>query len=624
MTQETKDLIKQKRHQYIEKVQDSLAKSPKLFWSYHKHILRNRNSPPANTYNNSTATTPHKKAELFNAFFASVFLPKSSSKDVNLNMTPKTEEIISDIQISQNEVEQSLNHLDTTKAYGQDGIPPRLLKEFSREISTSLCSLFNMSLTTGRLPMEWKYANVIPIHKKDCVEPVTNYRPISLLPIISKVLERCVFNNIYPFVSVLINNVQHGFLRNRSCITQLVGILHDIGKNLDRNKQTDVLYLDFSKAFDSVDHDILLHKLQMHGINGTLLRWFENYLNDRWQRVVIDGAASAWSPVTSGVPQGSILGPLLFVIFINDLPDNVSPSTNTALYADDSKLYREIKSVEDCQFLQDDLAKLENWGTDSKMRFNTEKCKVLTISRKQHPTRFPYRIYGNELTPCQVEKDLGILVTSNLKWGPHILKVVAKANKMLGILKRSCFDINHTQVRRTLYLTLVKSQLVYGSEVWCPPNNSYLSKKIEGVQRRATLWILKKKRGELSYKQRLTQLNLIPLVYDREQKDLIFFYKCMYGLTDFDISQYVEVTTRRTRAATSGLLRTQACKTSTFQSSYCVRIVKLWNYVCTSAPSYCYVTVSSFKSYLRKTYINLTSTSYTPDLPSSHSLITTQ
>ena len=217
-----------------------------------------------------------------------------------------------------------------------------------------------MSLTTGRLPIEWKHANVIPINKKDCVEPVTNYHPISLVPKISKVLERYVFNNIYPFVRALINNVQHGFLRDRSCITQLLGVLHDIGKNLDRNKQVDVLYLDFSKAFDSVDHDILLHKLQMQGINGTLLRWFENYLNDRWQRVVIEGAASAWSPVTSGVPQGSILRPLLFVIFINDLPDNVSPSTNSALYADDSKLYREIKSVEDCQFLQDDLAKLEH------------------------------------------------------------------------------------------------------------------------------------------------------------------------------------------------------------------------------------------------------------------------
>ncbi len=284
--------------------------------------------------------------------------------------------------------------------------------------------------------------------------------------------------------------------------------------------EVDVLYLDFSKAFDSVDHGILLHKLQMHGINGTLLQWFENYLNERWQRVVIEDVASAWSPVTSGVPQGSILGPLLFVMFINDLPDNVSPGTVSSLYADDSKLYRKIRSKEEFQCLQEDLSQLEKWSNESRMRFNTDKCKVVTISRKQNPIKFAYRIYGKELSPCQKEKDLDILVSNNLKLDPHIIKMVAKANKMLGILKRTCFDINNTQVRKTLYLTLVKSQLMYGSEVWCPLIGSNLSKRIERVQRRATLWVLKKRRGELSYQQRLTELNLIPLVYDREQKDL--------------------------------------------------------------------------------------------------------
>jgi hypothetical protein len=264
LTQETKDLIRVKRQQYLERVQDSLCK---------KHILRSRNAPSSNTYNNVTTTTPNKKADLFNEYFASVFLPKSTIKNINLDcMNPKTCEEISSIEISECEVERYLNNLDTSKAYGLDGIPPRLLKECSKETSSSLCSLFHKSIETGRVPREWKKANVIPIHKKDCVEPVTNYRPISLLPIVSKVLERCVFNNIYPFIRVLVNNVQHGFLRNRSCVTQLLSVLHDIGYN---NRQVDVLYLDFSKAFDTVDYDILLQKLQIHGINGYLLRWFE-------------------------------------------------------------------------------------------------------------------------------------------------------------------------------------------------------------------------------------------------------------------------------------------------------------------------------------------------------------
>ena len=177
---------------------------------------------------------------------------------------------------------------------------------------------------------------------------------------------------------------------------------------------------------------------------------------------VIEGAASSWSPVSSGIPQGSILGPLLFVIFINDLPDNLSSSTNCVLYADDSKLFSEIRSVDNCQSLQEGLTMLENWCTKSRVNFNAGKCKVLTVTRKRKPINFPYRVHGNELSSCKAEKDLGLLVSKYLKWGPHILKTVAKANKMLGLLKRSCFEITDTQVSRTLYLTLVRSQLSCG------------------------------------------------------------------------------------------------------------------------------------------------------------------
>ena len=177
-----------------------------------------------------------------------------------------------------------------------------------------------------------------------------------LLPIVSKVLERCVYTNFYSHILHLITPYQHGFLRNRSCVTQLLSVLHSIGNNLDKNTQTDIVYLDFVKAFDSVDHSILLQKLKCYGVTGNLLGWFADYVNNRRQRVVVDGVASRWAPVTSGVPEGSILGPVLFVIFINDIPE-VTDGTSPALFADDTKVYKDVRSVTDCEKLQQTLDK---------------------------------------------------------------------------------------------------------------------------------------------------------------------------------------------------------------------------------------------------------------------------
>ena len=371
-----------------------------------------------------------------------------------------------------------------------------LIGEWS--IAPSIRDLFNHSLHTGQIPSEWKSANVTPVHKKEQKEPAENYRTISLLPILGKVLEHCVCVRFYDHIKHLVTESQHGFLRQRSCVTQLLSVLHAIGQSLVKNIQTDIVYLDFANAFNSVDHQILLQKLKSYGMRGQLYKWFVDYLNGHCQRVVIDGASSHWAPVTSGVPQGSILGPILFVIFINDLPDILSNEKMASLYADDTEVYNPIRSIADCEKVQQSLTNLECWSRDNNLDFNSSKRKVLTITRKISPWTYAYQM--NSKAVLRVEKELGVCVNSNLSWNDHIFTITAKGNKMLGLLKRTCPLMTNTTVRWTLYLTLVRSQLSYATEVWSPYTAKLIS-KVESVQRRATAWILKLKRGEIAYKQ---------------------------------------------------------------------------------------------------------------------------
>ena len=481
-------------------------------------MLHNRTDQTTRiTYNGITAKTSREKAGLFNSYFASVFRTSRSNKSTENNDyhdTPsKTHVELSDITVSAEEVVNNLGNLDVTKAHGPDGIHPRLLKECSEQIGPSLCALFNHSLSCGRVPIEWKAANITPVHKKELKEVAKNFRPISLLSIVSKIVERSVCSNLYNHIFHLIADEQHGFIRNRSCVTQLLSVFHAIGKSLDRNIQTDILYLDFAKAFDSVDHDILLAKLKSYGVSGNLLNWFIDYLHDRIQRVVVDGVASDWATVTSGVPQGSLLGPILFVIFINDFPNVVSDTSQTALYADDPKLYKSFTCLGSCESLQQSLNHLTMWSHENNISFIASKCKELTVTRKSNPLCFDYHLGDTTLVYLRKEKDLGCIITNHLTWDQQVLVVVYKANKMLGLLRRTRPLLTNTKVRRSLYLSLVKCHLDYATQIWSPALTS-LNIKIENVQRRATRWILKQRKGEQSYKERLVTLKLLPLCYN--------------------------------------------------------------------------------------------------------------
>ena len=256
---------------------------------------------------------------------------------------------------------KQLEALDTSKAIGPDGIPTRILKDFARELAPSVTYLFNKSLLTGTVPAEWKLANIIPVFKKGDKSAPNNYRPISLLPVISKVLERCVYNKLILVLRDKITPKQFGFLAKRSTDAQLMSSFSDITNTIDAKQQVDMVFFDISKAFDSVPHRHLFLKLQTFGINGVLLKWFRNYLANRQQRVTLEGANSDWLPVGSGVPQGSILGPLQFIMYNNDLPNVISHGTEIAIFADDTKIYRTINTIRDCIILQNDINKIHQW-----------------------------------------------------------------------------------------------------------------------------------------------------------------------------------------------------------------------------------------------------------------------
>ena len=528
---EVKKIIKKSKKQYEINIAKDSTTDPKKFYRYinNKKNIRSGIGPLVNE-DGDPIVESKDIATTLNNFFSSVFTQQ------NRNPLPeaiiKSSHTLPDLRVTNTDVSIQLDKLKMNKSPGPDRFYPKIIKNVKKEIVNPLVHIYNNSLQSGIVPADWKMADVAPIFKKGNRELPGNYRPISLTSIICKILESIIRDKLVAHLEKykLIQNTQHGFRKNRSCLTNLLEFYHKLFNYHDNTKAIDVIYLDFQKAFDKVPHDKLMIKVKALGIKGNIGNWIENWLLNRKQRVVVNGETSPWSPVTSGVPQGSVLGPILFIIYINDI--DVGLNNIVSKFADDTKIGNAIITEEDRLKLQEDLNKIAEWSKIWQMPFNVNKCQMLQIGYQNK--KYKYDMLGKPITVTPCVRDLGITLTTNLKFSQHCNEAAKKANRMLGFISRN-FTYKSKDIVLPLYLSLVRPHLEYAVQFWAPHLQKDI-RKLESVQRRATKLIpsLRNK----PYEDRLRALNLFSLTKRRHRGKLIECFKILKGFNNVDIENY--------------------------------------------------------------------------------------
>ena len=424
--------------------------------------------------NNNFVLNCKEKAKLFNDFFALQCKPI-----VNDSVLPTlhflTNERKESVVIRDSDIISLIRNLDTSKANGSDGISGHMLQLCDESVVLPMKIIFENILQSSVYPDMWKIANVTPIHKKNDKQLIKNYRPISILPICSKILEKIIFDSLYAYLSSnnLITKNQSGFRPGDSTSNQLLYLINEIHKSFDDPKCLEVrsVFLDVSKAFDKVWHDGIIFKLRRNGVSGHLLKLFQSYLNNRKQRVVLNGSFSEYANVESGVPQGSVLGPLLFLVYINDLENDIK--SNIKFFADDTMLFSIVRNVETtASDLNVDLECIRKWAYQWKLEFNLDPTKQATeilFSCKKSTTQHPPLFFNNTRVSQVIEqKHLGLILEPKLSFSKHLHEKMLKANKNIRILK----ILSRFLPLKTLdqmYKSLVRSHLDYCDVIYHIP-----------------------------------------------------------------------------------------------------------------------------------------------------------
>jgi len=543
--------------------------NPKTFWSY----VKSKTKKPGDVSSllNPEGQLSHndnEKAKLLNSYFSSVFVHEDGDNFFENNKTNDMINTLSSIEVNQNIILESINKLKVSKAPGPDGIHARIIIECKDIFSFIFNIMFNKSLQEGSLPSQWKQANVKALFKKGKRTECSNYRPVSLTSIICKLFEGLIRDRLMIFLESLnlITCHQHGFRAGHSCTTQLLLLMEDFTNYYEQDIPFDCIYLDFAKAFDRVPHQRLLTKVHNIGIRGKLLNWIRNFLTNRQQRVMVNDSYSNWSNVVSGIPQGSVLGPMLFTIFINDIPVDIASSIK--IFADDTKIYN---TTHHCDIIQSDLDKLAYWSEKWLLPFNVDKCKVLHYGKKN--TKQDYEMHGNIIASSLSIKDLGITFQVNLSFDEHICKITSMANSRLGIIK-NLFQVICKEEFLILYKAYARPLLEFGTTVWSP----FLRKHeiaIEKVQKRATSLV--RGYGNMSYPERLKDLRLPTLFYRRRRSDMIQVFRIINEIDNIDFDVFFELNTSITRKNHVYKLNKPRGLTSQKRHCFSHRVVNDWN-----------------------------------------------
>ena len=540
-----KDSYEQKDRLEEERVAQSIYENPKFFYTFAKRKMKCKGTVgPLKDSSGIYTKDPQEMSELLNKQFTSVFTkPKESYKLHNpesffrQNENLENAEAMTDIEFTIDDVIKAVEQLKENSASGPDGWSATFMKKCKIALAVPLSIIWRQSLDTGEIPKVLKTANITPLYKGGAKNDPKNYRPVALTSHIIKCFERILREKITEFLerNCLYNVNQHGFRSGRSCLSQLLDHQQSIIEALCQDKSIDVVYTDFAKAFDKCDHGVLAHKLKTTGITGKVGLWIYNFLANRTQTVVVQGAKSKISRVTSSVPQGTVLAPLLFNILISDIDKNVKHSTVLS-FADDTKITKIIDEEDDVDKLQEDIQQLFKWAEENNMVFNENKFQLLRYGRKYSEQNKYKTSNGKEIAATAKARDLGVIMENSGEFESHWQTKLGVCRRIMGMIWRS-FKTRDSKIMVTLWKSLIRPILEYCSVLTSPFQKRQIN-DIEALQRTFTARIAEM--AHLNYWNRLKKLNLYSLERRRERYAIIYVYKILEGLSP---NQKVPITT---------------------------------------------------------------------------------